>query len=354
METLRGRLLRSDVNKEVTWREYLDEIVRSKPAAEKKQLYEAVHVTRTAFQRWRRGEYTPRASHIAFLLQALPQDERERLRALMLDDPTARALLPQEEILLGKQEPGRIPQSVYEEALRVARDTPERFWLLSGFIVSHALSQLETHPQQTGIQMVIARCMPPRPDGKIRSLRRVAGQGTPPWRQDFHLLEGFLGAESLAGAAVMKRHGVMVPDLLDSSGAPTSEPMDHEQSAAAYPLLREGAIAGALLVSCRQAQFFTPERLKLIERYADLLRLAFYDHEFYPSAQIDLGWMPAWPVQQPSFRTFRQRVQEEYQRALREGALSEVSLVEERVRAMLEEELLKVSSSQDEPLSTAL
>ncbi len=342
------------MNEKVTWREYLDEIVRSKPAAEKRRLYEAVQVTRTAFGRWRRGETRPDPAHLALLLQALPQDERERLRALMLDDPAAHALLPQEEILLGKQEPGKIPQTVYEEALRIARDTPERFWLLAGFIVSHALSQLETHPQRTGIQVVIARCMPPRPDGKIRSLRRLAGQGTPPWRQDFHLLEGFLGAESLAGAAVMRHHGVMVPDLLDSSIAPPVEPMDQEQSAAAYPLLREGAIAGALLVCCQQAQFFTPERLTLIERYADLLRLAFYDHEFYPVSQIDLGWMPAWSVQQPSFRAFRQRVQEEYQRALREGALSEVSRAEERVRVMLEEELLKVGSSQDEPLSTAL
>jgi hypothetical protein len=61
--------------------------------AEKKRLYDAVQVTRTAFQRWRTGENTPDAAHVTLLLKALPDEERERLQALMLYDPRARALL---------------------------------------------------------------------------------------------------------------------------------------------------------------------------------------------------------------------------------------------------------------------
>jgi hypothetical protein len=135
----------------------------------------------------------------------------------MLNDPKARALLPPQTTAPGEPPGDQIPASVYEEVLRLARETPDRFWLLGSTILSHALSQLETHPQRTGMHLIIARCMPPRADGKIRSLRLSAGLGTPPWRSDFHPLEAFVGTESLAGYAVMKRHGIMVPDVQDAS-----------------------------------------------------------------------------------------------------------------------------------------
>src|SRR5436305_410621 len=122
------------MREEITWRNYLDEIVRLKSSAEKKQLYEAVQVTRTAFVRWRSGENTPDAAHIALLLKALPDGERERLHALMCDDPKVQPLLPKETILLGSWASERIPQEVYEEVLSMARSTPDRFWLLCSTI----------------------------------------------------------------------------------------------------------------------------------------------------------------------------------------------------------------------------
>jgi hypothetical protein len=342
-----------DMSTEATWRTYLDDLVRHKSSAEKKRLYEAVQVTRTAFQRWRNGESTPDAAHISLLLNALPDKERERLQVLMMDDPKARALLPSDVLLRDSGPADRIPQEVYEEVLRLGRDTPDRFWLLCGVIFSHALSQIETHPEQTGVEISVARCMPLQSDGKIRSLRAYAGQGTPPWRRDFHTRHYFLGAESLAGYAVMHRHGVMVPDEGDAV-APVHW-MEHERSCAAYPILREGHIAGALICSCCIPAFFTPEKLALLEKYADLIRLAFYDQEFYPASAIDLALMPSWQVQKEYFASFRQRVQDEYKRAVRKGQSPEVlSTMEERVRAALERELLQLASQLDEEVSVSI
>lgn len=51
--------------------------------------------------------------------------------------------------------------------------------------------------------------------------------------------------------------------------------------------------------------------------------------------------MPPWSQQQSALLTFRQRVNEEYKRAVREErSLQELSQVEMRVWAMLEEELI--------------
>jgi hypothetical protein len=333
----------------VAWRRYLNEIIRRRTAAEKKQLYDAVQVSRAAFQRWRNGESMPDAAHVALLLKVLPQEERERLQALMWDDPQARLLLPQEAIFLQGQAPDRIPQEVYEEVLRLARDTPDRFWLLCSAILFHALMQLETHPKQTGVELSVARCMPPRHDGKIRSLRVYAGRGTPPWRGDLHAKTHFLGTESLAGYAVMQRHGMMVPDRNSSESVAPVQWMEHEMSCAAFPIMREGGIAGALITSSCVPGFFSQEKLTLIEKYADLIRLVFYDHEFYPAASIDLGLMPSWTIQQQHLCSFRQRVNDEYKRALREEqSLQDLTQVEARVRAAFEEEFLQLASQSDE------
>jgi transcriptional regulator with XRE-family HTH domain len=329
---------------EESWRLYLDEIVRRRTAPEKQRLYAAVGVSRTTFQRWRSGENIPDAAHIYLLMNAVTEEERDHLHMLMLDDPKVRSLLPTEAALLEGRLADRIPLEVYEEVLRIGRDTPDRFWLLCSTILSHALSQLETHPTPTGVEIEVARCMPPRDDGKIRSMRAYASLGTPPWRRDLHTQDTFLGAESLAGYAVMRRHGIMIPDSREKE---LVAPIHHEEnklSCTAFPIMREGCIAGALIVSSTAPNFFTQEKLTLIEKYADLIRLAFYDQEFYPFAIIDLTLMPPLSVQKQHFSTFRQRVNDEYKRLVRELSLEELTQVEERVRVQLEGELLSIAA----------
>jgi hypothetical protein len=113
--------------------------------------------------------------------------------------------VPSYGILRGSKPADRIPQEVYEEVLRPSRDTPDRFWLLCSTILFHALSQIETHPDQTGVEISLARCMPPQQDGKIRSLREYAGRGTFPWRGDLHTKDSFLGVEALASRQYQRR-----------------------------------------------------------------------------------------------------------------------------------------------------
>ncbi len=69
------------------------------------------------------------------------------------------------------------------------------------------------------------------------------------------------------------------------------------------------------------------------------------------ASSIDLGFMPPRQVQEQTWRAFRQRVRQEYQRAVREDrSLQELAQVEARVRAALEEELLHLLDQSDEQI----
>lgn len=316
------------------WRSYLDDIIRRKTARQKANLYQEIGVTRTTVQRWRNGENLPDVAHVYRLLTVLPEEERDQLRQLLQQD--SRLQMPNEALFV-KDQPDRIPQQIYEEVLHLSRNASERFWLIAGTVLFHSLKQL--HCAQTGMEMVIARCMPPRQDGKIRSLRAYAGRGTAPWRTDFHAKEYFLGAESVAGYAVMNRHSIMIPDLRDSHLIFPLYHQEHECSCAAFPIMRTGAIAGALVVSCCVDNFFDEATLALLERYSDLIHLAFFDQDFYPSSSIELGLMPDLPTQKIHFNTFRSRVNEEYKQAVARQSEPNLTSIEARIRQAIEIEL---------------
>ena len=316
------------------WCSYLDDIIRRKTSVQKANLYQQIGVTRTTVQRWRNGENLPDAAHVYRLLTALPEEERDQLRQLMGTD--SRLQMPGE-VPMGEEKTDCIPQQIYEEVLRLSRHASDRFWLIGGMVLFHALKQL--HGAQIGLEMVIARCMPPRQDGKIRSLRAHAGRGTAPWRTDFHIKDYFLGAESMAGYAVMNRHSIMIPDLRDSHLIFPLYCQEHEQSCAAVPIMREGKVAGALVVSCCDNNFFDSERLALLERYSDLIHLAFFDQEFYPSSSIELALMPDLSTQKTHFNAFRSRVNDEYEQAVKRQPELNLASIEARIRQALEIEL---------------
>jgi hypothetical protein len=330
---------------EVTWRTYLGNQVRRMSSEEKRRFYLAVGVNRTSILRWRSGTDTPKAANLARLLTVFPGERKDQFLDLLQDDPKVRSLLPVDVLNpSGSLPQDSIPSSVYAKILREGRSAADRFWWLCETVLKSALAQLD--PQQEGMEIVVARCMPPGSDGKIRSLREDVAIGTPPWRGDLHHKERFLGAESLAGYACSSRHGEMVPDLRDTTLVPV-HPMEHERSAVAYPIMRERCLAGALIVSSAQISYFTPQRLALIEAYTDLVCLAFYDRDFYDVSYIDLCLMPAWQVQQTYVDTFRQRVEEEYRKSLQSGR-RELAQVEQDVRGLLEEELLHLVRSPGE------
>lgn len=318
------------MNERPAWRVYLDTYVRNMSRAEKQRLFTTVGVTRTTVLRWRTGENTPDAEHLQRLLQALPDEQRRRLYTLLQQDPRMQAVLPELHL-------SSIPSGFYAEVFRSQREASD-FWTLCEKILHYALEQLTARCQEEGgIEVMVVRCMPPRA-GRIQSLRVVVGMGTPPWRGDMHPKEVFLGAESLVGYSVMKRRGVMVPNLHERHAfLPPVQQIEHEESVAAYPIVLPGKIAGALVVFSSQSDYFSPDLLSLIEQYADLIRVAFDPAWFYPASLLELRCLPSWQEQKALFAMLQPSIAAVYGQTLSEAQ----GTLEERIQALLEEALLE-------------
>src|SRR5205085_10143716 len=99
-------------------------------------------------------------------------------------------------------------------------------------------------------------------------------------------------------------------DTEQNRGSFPVRPDADEKSAATWPFQREGKLAGCLLVSSHQVNYFTPLRLSWIEIYANALALSFRDEEFYDLRQIALHEIPELAQQQEyaSLTRLRDRV----------------------------------------------
>ena len=182
-----------------------------------------------------------------------------------------------------------------------------RFWAICNLVLRQAREQLD--PQRQGIAVTIARCLPPRGGKKIRSLHECMRIATWEQQQEDTLL--FLGAESLAGYAVSMGRPAVIQNLTQGgqSACRSTGNGSCEQSMAAYPIMRAGKIAGCLLAASAQPDYFAEtERLQLLQRYAEVIVLAFEPEEFYPGEQIELCVMPSEDVQLYYLAGMQQRV----------------------------------------------
>jgi GAF domain-containing protein len=237
------------------------------------------------------------------LLYALPR-QRDVLFPLLkeefsdLADVDERADVPQE-----------IPSQFLMEVLDTRATIPDalRFWAITRLVLQHALRQLDV--ENVGMAITVVRCMPPSSGGRIRSLRESLGQGTPPWEGDLEQKAIFLGAESLAGYVVTTGRPAAVDDLREEATLLPAYQTEHEVSAAAHPILYANRIAGCLLFSSTQPNYFlSSSRLLLIRGYTHLISLAFDPMEFYEPQLIQLGVMPPLEVQRKYLAGFRKLV----------------------------------------------
>jgi hypothetical protein len=216
---------------------------------------------------------------------------------------------------------------------------------MSNLILQQALKQLD--PERVGIAITIVRCMPLR-DGRIRSLRESLGMGTSPWSGDLEEKALLLGAESLAGHVTVSCRMEQIGDLFTNRTFVPAYQTEHEVSAVACPILYGGRVAGCLLISSTQKDYFASEvRLSLVRAYANLLALAFNREDFYDPELLALHIMPSLSVQQKYFSGFRQRVLQLTQEALRANARLTPPEVEQSVWQEIEGALLELPPTDD-------
>ncbi len=325
-----------DMQEPETWRELLRGIISD--GHEKQRIADELGISPITLTRWANRESDPRQQNLRLLLKALPQ-QREMLLELIpkeFDDFTAAAI---------DDSTKEIPSAFYARVFIARGSTAEalRFWSICNLILQQALGQLD--PDRLGMAVNVVRCMPPK-DGKIRSLRESVGLGTPPWIGDLEQKAMFLGAESLAGYVVTSCRPNTIQNVEEEQSLIPAQRVEYEKSAAAYPILYSGRIAGCFLVSSTQPNYFLSQsRLSLIQSYADLIALAFAPEEFYDPQCIELRVIPLHDVQRKQFANFRQRVAQAMIKAAQKGQPINNIQAEQLIWQQLEEELLELSAS---------
>jgi hypothetical protein len=320
-----------------TWRDFLASIIQD--SQERQRVANELGVNPVTLTRWVNKEATPRSQSLHRLLKAFPQHRKVLLELLAVE---FEGFATETEEALTDASPQEIPREFYVRVLRTCATIPKelRFSSLCDLILQQALEQLD--PQRLGLAVIIARCMPPSHEGKIRSLRESIGRGTPPWGSNLEQQAVLLGAESLAGHAVISGHLVVNQNLTDGQGLSPGYRGVWEESAAAAPIMLEGNVAGCLLVSSTQPNYFLPFQQTLIQDYAELSALAFRSEEFYEIQQIELGLVPLQEVQQAYLAVFRQRLTETVIQAARQQQPLTIIQAEQLVWQQFEEELLRL------------
>lgn len=315
-----------------TWRDVLGSVIQD--PQERRRIAHELGINPVTLTRWVNKEANPRPQSLQRLLKALPQ-HRKVLLELVVNE--FEGFTTEAEDLLRK-----IPSEFYNRVLRTLATIPQvlRFSSLSDLILQQALEQLD--PQRSGLAIIVARCMPPSREGKIRSLRESVGRGTQPWEDKLDQQAILLGAESLAGHAVTLGHPVANQNLSESKSLSPGYHGLWEESAAAAPIMLEGNVAGCLLVSSTQPNYFLPSRQALIESYADLIALTFEPWEFYETKYIELGLVPLQEVQQAYLAGFRQRLSETMIQAVRDHQPLSLAQAEQMIWQQFEEELLRL------------
>ena len=324
----------AEMQKTQSWRDLLKELIRD--AQVRQRIIAELEINPVTLNRWIQGESKPRPRSLRRLLFALPE-HRESLIALFEEEFDDFAETRDDAI---QNVSLTIPAEFYKRVLHTLSAIPStlRFSSLCDLILQQAIEQLDPYGQ--GVAVIVASCMPPSSLQKIRSLRERAGRGTTPWPRDLDQYAILLGVESLAGHAVSTRHLEVNQALGKRLSLSLGYKSVWEESAAAVPIMREGKIAGCLLVSSAQLNYFPPERCTLIESYAELTALAFELQDFYEPQQIELGFLPPYDIQQPYLSDFRQRVAQTMTQAIKQKRLLNIVQAEQVVWQQIEEKLL--------------
>ncbi|GER88264.1 hypothetical protein KDW_24260 [Dictyobacter vulcani] len=250
--------------------------------AELSRVARELAVAENTVYRWMNGTSDPRTIHLKKLPGAIPEHRNELIAVI---NQTFGDILSTS--VSGVRE---VRKEVYQNVLELAassQDNDARFWQVTECIFTDALRQLSS--EQWGLAITYTKLMPPHEDG-IHSLREVKMRGYAPWPASVES-KAFLGVTSLVGSAAVSQRIQIWND--NDDGRAMVEIDEYERSACAVPVLRGGLLAGVLVVSSTQLEFFKdPATCQIVAEYALLMGVALCDREFHPSELLHLRPMP--------------------------------------------------------------
>ena len=289
---------------DVTWREYLGQLL-SDPQELKKAAAQ-LRVRERTIKRWVENENSPRESMLGEIASLFQGQEKQQMISLMqqdFPDFTTVETGKQTSISLGGK--GLSPD-LYDEILNARLQTPRknRFFVVCHLVLRPMLEELD--PSHQGVFIGISQC---QTNGKeIVALRERVEFGTPPWTTNL-TPASLVGRESLTGHAVLMGRLQIVQDVTSSSYLLPLRKEPHAKSTAAIPIFGSpDCIAGCVTIHGSQRNYFSPERISLITKYARLISLAFSDDDFCQKDLIRLQMMQEDELQAKLYTAFRARV----------------------------------------------
>jgi hypothetical protein len=318
-----------------TWREFLGKII--KDPSEKQRIANELHVSIITLTRWVNSESKPRPHNLGMLIKALP-NYRAQLVEMIAEEFDEFAATP----VNTDNKPEEIPASFYVRVFHANSELPLSLhsWSIADLILRQALEQLD--PDRKGMALIVAKCMPPADNHKVRSLREIIGRGTPPWKRELEQNAILLGAESMAGYVVTTGRSITSQNLKEEKSMYPAHKAEWEVSATVHPIMRAGRIAGCLVASSTQSDYFPSSRTTLVQNYADLLVLAFEPKDFYDLENIRFGVLPRYDIQQSYLVNFQDRVAQLMIDALRKQRPLSSTEAEQIMWQHMENELLQL------------
>lgn len=324
-----------------SWREVLGGLIQDR--RERLRVADALGVHPLTLRRWIKGISTPPLRTISPLPDIFPLYRQQLISLIAQSYPayTPHEHVAEEDILTN------IPSAVYTLVFDTHITSPPhlRKWVICQLVVEQLLKHLDPH--QRGLAVTIAECVHPPAGEKVRSLRVTYGKGTAIWQEYIGKNTQFLGAESRIGKVVLTGRPVVVHNAGQQARMFPGHNPPAAQSAATFPLLQADRIAGCMGIFNAQQQYFTPSRLEVIERYVELLTIAFEPEAFYSLDQIELKIMPPCEKQFPLFAEFQQRVTQRIALASAKQELLARPQAEEQVWQEIEEILLQLASQPE-------
>jgi len=289
------------------WREALRAYIQD--VRQRQRIALALGVHPLTLVRWTNRVSVPRLQYLRDLPDLLPEQREEVLQSILEEFP----LLREPNYKESTQSIGISSPDFSREVLNLLTMTsPElRYEVLCDVILTDAIETLDPH--KLGIALLVARCMPPSPGQKVRSLLVTTVRGNASWPHYIEQMEPsavFLGIESLAGQAVSTLSAGMGKHLFSDLTYPyhCSYFGDLIQSAIATPILHLGGIGGCLIAVSSRAHSFSFLTQRDFKNIANLLALSFDPAAFYPSEQIDLAVLPEYYVQTEYITSYEQRL----------------------------------------------
>jgi GAF domain len=324
-----------------TWRD----ILRHLDAKEKQCVVREMGIERKTLDRRIHGQTTmPHLKQLRQLLASLSPDTRTHFIEAIQQDPHFAKYMSELSLLAP---PAEIPSAYYAQIMRTFLSTPQsvRFTAISHLALLQAIGLLDREGR--GSSITILKCTSPSQGNKVRTLSQQCTLGTFPWSPVIEQHNFFLGAESLAGHAVMTQKACTINDVHTES-RPTIHQVyqdEYVKSMAAVPLQAQGSIAGCVLVLSTQPNFFTPVCLALIQHYCDLITLAINEDELYELQQIALDFMPPISVQKEYCARFREQVSQLIRESQHVGSSRHWLEIEREVRQCIETALVERKTS---------